>query len=63
MELYTDRELLDASLKQLVAVDNSDRNIAAIDVRVHVEAAAKELSFERFGLFELELYQVRSFSL
>ena len=36
--------------------DNSDRKKAALDVRWHMEAAARELSLERFADFENALY-------
>ena len=32
---------------------------ATLEVKVHVETAARELSLERFAKFENELYQVR----
>lgn len=36
---------------------------AASDIKGHVEAAARELSLERFANFENELYQVRMIAL
>jgi hypothetical protein len=54
MNLYSDFELLDANFR-LLAIEN-ERKRAAVDVKMHVEAAARELSLERFGKFENELY-------
>ena len=55
MNLYSDFEILGNNLK-LLAVEN-ERDKATYEVRLHVEAAARELSLERFGNFENELYQ------
>lgn len=55
MNLYSDFEVLAANLKFL-SVENK-REKATIEIKHHVEAAARELSLERFGNFENELFQ------
>ena len=54
MNLYSDFEVLDASIKSLGSDANRKKSTA--DIKLHVEAAARELSLERFGNFENELY-------
>ena len=57
MNQYSDYCLLDASLKALASKDDVDRSKVALEIREHVEAAARELSLERFATYENELYQ------
>ena len=54
MNLYSDFEALDTSIK-LLGID-STRKKATSDIKLHVEVAARELSLERFGNFENELF-------
>jgi hypothetical protein len=54
MNLYSDFEILDTSIKLLGS--ESNRKKSTSDIKLHVEAAARELSLERFGNFENELY-------
>jgi hypothetical protein len=58
MNLYADFKVLDATLKSLSGKDEALRAKATLEVKAHVEAAARELSLERFAKFENELYQV-----
>jgi FKBP12-rapamycin complex-associated protein len=55
MNLYSDFETLDHNLKLLH--NDFERNQATLEIKMHVEAAARELSLERFGNFENELFQ------
>lgn len=56
MNLYSDYDLLLDNLRALIGKDESQRSLAAIEIKAHVEAAARELSLARFGAFESELY-------
>eukprot|EP00605_Chrysophyceae_sp_TOSAG23-4_P001470 GSChrysophyteH1.ASY1.ANO1.1606.1 assembled CDS len=56
MQLYSDIDLLSASLQTLIDTDERRQARAAIDIRSHLEAAARELSLVRFANFENELY-------
>lgn len=58
LQLYSDCKLLEESLFVLANIEDKDQKLkAAADIRAHVEAAARELSLERFANFENELYQ------
>ena len=58
MNLYSDCETLEESLNYLKNASNqSERNSAASEIKQHLESAAKELSIERFSLFENSLFQ------
>ncbi len=58
MNFYSDSELLEVALKALASKDEQTKIKAANDTKTHLEAAARELSLERFGQFEEELYHV-----
>ena len=62
MNLYSDIELLEGSLRGLSSASQAEIHRSSDDIKRHVEAAARELSLERFGNFENELYQVQCFS-
>ena len=55
MNLYSDSESLDEIISNLLT---NERKSAATELKFHVEAAARELSLERFSSFENSLYQV-----
>lgn len=59
MNLYSDFELLDKSLQNLGGKNKDDqsRKEIALEIKQHVENAARELSLERFSSFESSLYQ------
>jgi len=57
MQLYSDKDLLEERLRVLVGREDGLRNAAAVDIKAHVEVAARELSLVRFGAFENELYR------
>ena len=59
MNQYSDYELLEGVFKSLVSKDESERNAAVLLLKSHVESAFREMSSERFGNFENDLYQVR----
>lgn len=63
LALYSDIELLEMQLSVLTSAESTERKrSAASEVRGHVEAAARELSLDRFAKFENELYrQIFSF--
>jgi FKBP12-rapamycin complex-associated protein len=54
MNLYSDWEKLEGSLRLLS--NRFEVEKATLDIRDHVEVAARELSLERFGRFENDLY-------
>jgi hypothetical protein len=58
MNAYSDYELLGGILKALVSRDVAERDAAAASLKSHVEMAFREMSTERFGQFEKELFQV-----
>ena len=58
MNLYSDHTELDEALTLLCGKDANIRIRAVIEVKKHVEAAARELSLERFAKFESDLYQI-----
>ena len=53
MELFSEQESL---LESINGLRNSHREQAADEIRAHIEAAARELSLEKFALFESSLY-------
>jgi hypothetical protein len=58
MDLYSDTKLLEESLYEVSeSIDQDIKQRAAAEIKKHVEAAARELSLERFANFENELYQ------
>jgi FKBP12-rapamycin complex-associated protein len=57
MNLYSDYDLLEDSLKILSGRSDVGKHTSAIEIKAHVEAAARELSLERFANFESNLYQ------
>lgn len=63
LALYSDIELLEMQLSILTSNESIDRKrSAAMELRSHVETAARELSLDRFAKFENELYrQIFSF--
>jgi FKBP12-rapamycin complex-associated protein len=63
LALYSDVELLELELSVLISPDPLARKrTAALEIRAHVESAARELSLDRFAKFENELYkQIFSF--
>ena len=63
LALYSDIELLEMQLSTLTSAESLERKrLAAMEVRSHVETAARELSLDRFAKFENELYrQIFSF--
>ena len=58
MNVYSDYEVLAGIFKSLVSKDETERNTAVASLKTHVQAAFREMSTERFGNFENELYQV-----
>lgn len=58
MNLYSDYKELDETLSLLCGKDGNIRIKAVVEVKRHVEAAARELSLERFAKFESDLYQI-----
>ena len=60
MNLYSDVEPLVEQLRMLSGStrEDSQRAAAAVEIKAHVEAAARELSFVRFDAFESELYRL-----
>lgn len=56
MNLFSDYPLLLLNLRKLS--NEPDRSKASTDIKVLVEAAARELSLERFENFERDLFQV-----
>jgi hypothetical protein len=56
MQLYSDFNLLSVNLDTLSDPDEALQASAAKEVRVHLEAAARELSLTRFANFENELF-------
>lgn len=57
MNLYSDYDLLEISLKILSGRSDVGKQDSAIEIKAHVEAAARELSLERFANFETNLYE------
>jgi hypothetical protein len=58
MNQYSDYELLEGVFKSLITKDETERNNAVLSLKSHVESAFREMSTERFGNFENDLYQV-----
>jgi hypothetical protein len=58
LSLYSDVELLEMQLSILTSADTMERRrAAALEIRAHVESAARELSLDRLAKFENELYR------
>ena len=57
MNLYSDSALLETCLRSLGSKEDVDRHRIVLEIKEHLEAAACELSLERFANFENELYQ------
>lgn len=57
MNLFSDHVLLTTYLKRL-SDHGQDRVKVSVEIKLLVEAAARELSLERFEGFERDLFQV-----
>ena len=58
MHQYSDVEVLATTLTSVSSSEEALRSRAAVDIKAHVESAARELSLESFANFENELYKV-----